>query len=97
MKALRAAKDVARGADLAAWQPSARCGDLVVNGGDSNSHLINQNRNQSVAAKLGWNGGTPVSHEGGGDTVLQRTSGIDLLGSSIHSAAAINGVAMPIR
>ncbi len=97
LAALRAANGVARARNQVAWQLIASSGNLVVNGGDFDFHSANQNLVQALAGRLVWNGGTLESKGGGGETVLQGSTGIEILGGSIHSLGAIDGTPTPIQ
>ena len=96
LAALSAANDVLRARTQTAWQLSAENGDLVVNGGVFDFHSVNQNRIQANKGKLIWNAGKLTSQGGGGETTLQGTAGIDLLGGRIRSAGAVDGKVSPI-
>lgn len=96
LAALSAANDVLRARTQTAWQLSATSGDLVVNGGVFDFHSVNQNRIEASTGKLIWNAGKLTSQGGGGETTLQGTAGIDLLGGSVRSAGAVDGKVSPI-
>ena len=96
LAALSAANDVLRARTQTAWQLTADSGDLVVNGGVFDFHSVNQNRIEASKGKLVWNAGRLTSQGGGGETTLQGTAGVDLLGGSIHSAGAVGSKVSPI-
>jgi len=96
LAALSAANDVLRARGQMAWQLTAASGDLVVNAGVFDFHSTNQNRISADKGKLIWNAGKLTSQGGGGETTLQGTTSIDLLGGSIRSAGAVGGTASPI-
>ena len=96
LAALSAANDVLRARGQAAWQLTAENGDLVVNGGVFDFHSVNQNRIVASKGKLVWNAGKLSSRGGGGETVLQGTTGIELLGGSISTNGTVDGTANPI-
>ncbi|KIQ96870.1 hypothetical protein [Lysobacter sp. A03] len=96
LAALSAANDVVRAREQTAWQLTAENGDLVVNDGVFDFHSVNGNVIAARQGKLVWNGGGLLSRGGGGETTLQGTTGIELLGGSISSAGAVNGTASPI-
>lgn len=97
LAALRAANGVAHARNQVAWQLTAGSGNLVVNGGEFDFHSANQNLVQALAGSLVWNGGTLESKGGGGETVLRGSTGIEILGGSIHSLGAIDGTPTPIQ
>ncbi|WP_228062529.1 hypothetical protein [Lysobacter sp. H23M47] len=96
LAALGAASSVMRARDQSAWKLTADSGDLVVNDGVLDFNSLNQNLIAARDGKLVWNGGDLSSRGGGGETTLQGTRGIELLGGSISSAGAVNGTVSPI-
>ncbi len=96
LAALSAANDVVRARGQTAWQLTAESGDLVVNDSVFDFHSFNQNLIAARRGKLVWTGGELSSRGGGGETTLQGTTGIELLGGSISSAGAVDGAVSPI-
>lgn len=91
LAALQAASDIAGAREKAAWKLTSAQGDVTVNGGTFDFRSVNQNIIAADAGKLIWNGGKLVSSGGGGDTVLQGISGIDILGGRITSSGTVAG------
>ncbi len=91
LAALQAANAIADARQRTAWQLTSAGGNLQVNGGAFNFRSVNQNIIASETGKLIWNGGNLVSSGGGGDTVLQGTTGIDIVGGSITSSGTVDG------
>ena len=97
LAALSAANNVLRARTQTAWQLTADTGDVVVNGGVFDFHSVNQNLVAARTGTLIWNGGDLTSQGGGGETTLQGTAGIELLGGRIISAGAVDGAISPIH
>lgn len=91
LAALQAANALADARARTAWQLTAASGNLTVNGGKFNFRSVNQNIIAAETGKLIWDGGNLVSSGGGGDTVLQGTAGIDIVGGSITSSGTVDG------
>ncbi|WEN14106.1 hypothetical protein PY254_12770 [Rhodanobacter sp. AS-Z3] len=91
LAALAAANEVAAAREKTAWKLTSSSGNLEVNSGNFNFHSVNQNIISADAGQLIWNGGELVSSGGGGDTILQGSSGIDILGGNITSNGTVDG------
>lgn len=96
LAALSAANDVLSARAQTAWQFIAESGDVVVDGGVFDFHSVNQNRIAADHGRLVWNGGDLSSRGGGGETTLQGTAGIALLGGRILSEGTVGGSVNPI-
>lgn len=91
LAALLAANAIANAREQVAWNLTSPEGNVTVNGGTFDFHSVNQNIIAADTGKLIWNGGKLVSSGGGGDTVLQGTGGIDILGGDLKSSGGVVG------
>ncbi|MEO8778909.1 MAG: hypothetical protein ABI389_09590 [Rhodanobacter sp.] len=97
LAALQAANAIAAARKQTAWKLSSTQGNVEVNGGTFDFQSVNQNIIAANNGKLIWNGGRLTSSGGGGDTVLQGTTGIEVLAGSIKSSGTVAGNLTPIQ